>query len=89
MAEKCVYPEHLVALAQSHQAGEDCLFALHDALIELGHADLAKLHFGGPMVRCRPGSVCSVVLDILMGHRLEPIDTGATAQPHEAHDSPG
>jgi hypothetical protein len=31
-------------LAESLYAGEDCAFALHDALLEAGHAELAQ-HF--------------------------------------------
>jgi hypothetical protein len=34
----------ITALAEALYAGEDCAFALHDALLEAGHADLAE-HF--------------------------------------------
>jgi hypothetical protein len=34
----------VVQLAESLYAGQDCAFALHDALLEAGHAELAK-HF--------------------------------------------
>jgi hypothetical protein len=33
-----------VQLAESLYAGQDCSFALHDALLEAGHAELAE-HF--------------------------------------------
>ena len=33
-----------VQLAESLYAGQDCAFALHDALLEAGHAELAE-HF--------------------------------------------
>ena len=34
----------VVQLAESLYAGQDCAFALHDALLEAGHAELAE-HF--------------------------------------------
>jgi hypothetical protein len=38
------WPSTVVQLAESLYAGEDCAFALHDALLEAGHAELAE-HF--------------------------------------------
>jgi hypothetical protein len=38
------WPSSVVQLAESLYAGEDCTFALHDALLEAGHAELAE-HF--------------------------------------------
>jgi hypothetical protein len=38
------FPLTVVQLAQTLHAGEDCAFALHDALLEAGHAELAG-HF--------------------------------------------
>jgi hypothetical protein len=35
------------ALAEAVYAGQDSAFALHDALLDAGHADLAE-HFGEP-----------------------------------------
>lgn len=40
------WPAAVVRLAEALYAGEDCTFALYDALLEAGHADLAE-HFGG------------------------------------------
>jgi hypothetical protein len=39
------WPTAVVQLSESLYAGTDCAFALHDALLEVGHADLAA-HFG-------------------------------------------
>jgi hypothetical protein len=38
------WPSTVVQLAESLYAGQDCAFALHDALLEAGHAELAE-HF--------------------------------------------
>jgi hypothetical protein len=38
------WPPTVVQLAESLYAGQDCAFALHDALLEAGHAELAE-HF--------------------------------------------
>jgi hypothetical protein len=38
------WPSTVVQLAESVYAGQDCAFALHDALLEAGHAELAE-HF--------------------------------------------
>jgi hypothetical protein len=38
------WPSTVVQLAASLYAGQDCAFALHDALLEAGHAELAE-HF--------------------------------------------
>jgi len=38
------WPSTVVKLAESLYAGEDCSFALHDALLEAGHPELAE-HF--------------------------------------------
>jgi hypothetical protein len=38
------WPSAIVQLAESLYAGQDCAFALHDALLEAGHAELAE-HF--------------------------------------------
>ncbi|MBY0524953.1 MAG: hypothetical protein K2R98_16225 [Gemmataceae bacterium] len=38
------WPSAIPALAQALYNGEDCAFALHDALLDAGHADLA-MHF--------------------------------------------
>jgi hypothetical protein len=38
------WPLTVVQLAESLYAGQDCAFALHDALLEAGHAELAE-HF--------------------------------------------
>jgi hypothetical protein len=40
-------PLTVVQLAESLYAGEDCAFALHDALLEAGHTELAE-HFREP-----------------------------------------
>jgi hypothetical protein len=39
-----LWPSTVVQLAESLYAGQDCAFALHDALLEAGHAELAE-HF--------------------------------------------
>jgi hypothetical protein len=44
------WPESIVALAQALYAGEDCAFALQDALLEAGHTELAA-HFEEPVQR--------------------------------------
>jgi hypothetical protein len=36
------WPSTVVQLAESLCAGQDCAFALHDALLEAGHAELAE-----------------------------------------------
>jgi eukaryotic-like serine/threonine-protein kinase len=41
------WPTTVVELARSFEAGEDCAFALHDALTEAGEAEVAE-HFRGP-----------------------------------------
>jgi hypothetical protein len=41
---KTTWPGTVLQLAESLYAGEDCCFALHDALLEAGHAELAE-HF--------------------------------------------
>jgi hypothetical protein len=38
------WPSTVVQFAGSLYAGQDCAFALHDALLEAGHAELAE-HF--------------------------------------------
>lgn len=38
------WPETVIQLAEAMEVGQDCHFALHDALIEAGHAELAE-HF--------------------------------------------
>jgi hypothetical protein len=38
------WPAAVIQLAEALYAGEDCGFALHDALVEAGHAELAE-HF--------------------------------------------
>jgi hypothetical protein len=38
------WPATVTQLAESLYAGEDCAFALHDALLEAGHAEVAQ-HF--------------------------------------------
>jgi hypothetical protein len=38
------WPSAAVQLAQAFEQGQDCAFALHDALLESGHAELAE-HF--------------------------------------------
>jgi hypothetical protein len=38
------WPSTVVQLAESLYAGQDCAFALHDALLEAGHGELAE-HF--------------------------------------------
>jgi hypothetical protein len=38
------WPSTVVQLAESLYAGQDCAFALHDALLDAGHAELAE-HF--------------------------------------------
>ena len=42
-------PEKVYDLAQAYWGGEDCGFALHDALLECGKDDLAKM-FDGRLV---------------------------------------
>ncbi len=41
------WPANVVALAEAMAAGQDCWYALHDALLEAGHPDLAE-HFRTP-----------------------------------------
>ena len=38
------WPSTVVELTRSFEAGQDCAFALHDAVLEAGHAELAE-HF--------------------------------------------
>jgi hypothetical protein len=53
----------VVALARAFQAGEECGFALYDALLEAGYPGPAG-HFAGDRA-CRPGQMCLVVEEIL------------------------
>jgi hypothetical protein len=41
------YSQTIIALARALRSGSDCAFALHDALLESGHAELAE-HFREP-----------------------------------------
>jgi hypothetical protein len=63
----CPAPDHLpatvVQLAESLYNGQDCSFALHDALLEAGHADLAE-HFRQEQVHPKG---CWAV-DLLLGN---------------------
>jgi hypothetical protein len=64
------YGETVRALARAFAAGEDCGFALCDALLEQGRvadAEHFRPHDGGPA--CLPGEYCLVIADI-----LEPLD---------------
>jgi len=58
------WPSTVVQLADSLYNGEDCCFALHDALLEAGHTDLAD-HFG--QEKCHPKG-CWVV-DMILGKK--------------------
>jgi hypothetical protein len=51
----------IIALAEALYAGEDCGFALHDALLEAGHADLAE-HFRRETVHPRGCWAMDVIL---------------------------
>lgn len=41
------WPDTIRQLAESLYGGEDCAFALHDALLDVGEMDLAQ-HFAEP-----------------------------------------
>ncbi|MBY0525267.1 MAG: hypothetical protein K2R98_17805 [Gemmataceae bacterium] len=41
-----LWPASLLALAEAQYAGEPCAFALHDALLDAGHPEIAE-HFHG------------------------------------------
>ena len=56
-------PLTVVDLAEALYAGDDCAFALHDALLEAGRADLAE-HFADPS---RPHPKGCWVLDGILG----------------------
>jgi hypothetical protein len=45
--ERGSWPAIVITLAQALERGEDCHFALHDALLEAGHSELAE-HFRTP-----------------------------------------
>ena len=45
----------ITALAETLDTGEDCGFALHDALLEAGHADLAEHFRARPAIRAAAG----------------------------------
>jgi hypothetical protein len=51
------FPQVVVNLARAFRAGEECGFALHDALLEAGEPELAA-HFQGP---CTASKRCVVV----------------------------
>lgn len=60
------YSQAACALAEAFQGGQDCGFALHDALLELGLLNEAEHfvpHDGGPA--CLPGGYCLIVAEIL------------------------
>lgn len=57
-----MWTELVRRLAKAYVDGDDCLFALHDALIEFGREDLAAVHFGANP--CLPYK-CSVIACIL------------------------
>lgn len=45
------FPAPVVSLAESLYAGEDCAFALHDALLDAGQEELAR-HFAEKCGKC-------------------------------------
>jgi hypothetical protein len=53
------WPTEVVRLAAAFRAGADCLFALHDALLEAGYPELAK--------RCHDGQLSAWVVDFILG----------------------
>jgi hypothetical protein len=57
------WPSPVVKLAEAMYAGEDCSFALHDALLEAGHPDLAE-HF-----KEKEHPKGCWVLDLILGKR--------------------
>lgn len=59
------WPSSVVALAQTFYNGDPVAFALHDALLDAGHPDLAE-HFRGPNEWHPRGCFA---LDILLGNR--------------------
>jgi hypothetical protein len=59
----CAWPGMIVALAEALYGGEPCGFALHDALLESDHAELAE-HFDEPE---HPRGCWA--LDLLLGKR--------------------
>lgn len=63
-------PAHLRSLAEAFRRGEsDVIEPLHDALLELGYAVTAALHFGKKP--CTPGAHCDAVRGILNGLNLD------------------
>jgi hypothetical protein len=57
------WPSTVVQLAESLYAGQDCAFALHDALLEAGHPDLGE-HF-----REKDHPKGCWVLDLILGKK--------------------
>lgn len=69
--DKAYYPEHLIALCKAYSKGENCGFALVDALLEVGIPEnLVDMHFRGNFVRCTPGSYCSLIASVINGWRI-------------------
>ena len=66
------FSSSVVALAEAFACGQDCGFALHDALLECGRDDLAS-HFRSAQAGrcCRPGEFC-LALDAILPARLPP-----------------
>jgi hypothetical protein len=81
------YPSILIDLCQAHRRGEDCMYALHDALCEIGYPHTAAWHFGAdPRRRCDPGDGCVVVMRILHGWSIDDLEAGS-ARPQLRADS--
>lgn len=66
------WPLHIVQLANAFCAGEDCGFALHDALVEIGFGPGILSHFlpyRGFWIPCQPGDC--VVAAVLAGKETD------------------
>jgi hypothetical protein len=53
-------PSHVLQLAEAQYAGNDCLFALHDALLDSGHVELAEHLDPNPTPKPRPASAMDI-----------------------------
>jgi hypothetical protein len=56
------WPTEVVRLAEAARAGADCLFALHDALLEAGYPELAE--------HCHDGRSAAWVIDLILNERM-------------------
>jgi hypothetical protein len=68
------YPSILIDLCRAHRRGEDCMYALHDALCEIGYHNTAAWHFASESSSCFPRRPCVVVARVIGGKSIDDIE---------------